>query len=382
MSDVAKPRQTARILRPSALAALARWFTGALLVSCALACSKPSSESLGGESNWLRTCEVQSDCGEGGCLCGVCTGVCSNDSDCERRGGGLCTSGEHAALARACGEVRSDSLCLASCSTTECAPGTSCIEEACGPSGGPSEAGSGPEQLNTLENMSVVDASLGASLDASSDGSPPETGSVGPRFDAAAGEVCGFEYLGQQVTCSPEPAHEWFSGAARLVDCMNECARRSDCSAVADRFWRGIQTCELVLSSCSEPDRYPEDLSNYSRVYRATCDAAPSDTVKTISQWGEELLDLGHRASPQSECYFDASISLICEGVGEAEFEASVSSTLDVCLQECDARADCAAVFEFILNDGSLECVVYTGPCNERRGSPDGPNQFLKVCPT
>ncbi len=46
--------------------------------------SSNSVESVTGtETNWLKSCQSDGECGEFSCQCGVCTITCSNDSDCD-----------------------------------------------------------------------------------------------------------------------------------------------------------------------------------------------------------------------------------------------------------------------------------------------------------
>jgi hypothetical protein len=59
-----------------------------VLVSCGLialhtGCSSNAHTTTGTETNWLRQCESDADCGAYACYCGVCSASCSNDSDCE-----------------------------------------------------------------------------------------------------------------------------------------------------------------------------------------------------------------------------------------------------------------------------------------------------------
>ena len=87
------------------------------LAACALgfACAKTSQPATGeSNTNWLRTCRSDDDCGdELSCLCGACTVACEDDLVCDDNGGSVaCT-----ALPDGCGggaELPA-SACLAEC---------------------------------------------------------------------------------------------------------------------------------------------------------------------------------------------------------------------------------------------------------------------------
>jgi len=54
------------------------------LALTALGCAKTTENpGLGTNTNWMRTCDAPSDCGEGDlCVCGVCTRACTSSSSC------------------------------------------------------------------------------------------------------------------------------------------------------------------------------------------------------------------------------------------------------------------------------------------------------------
>lgn len=68
-------------------------------LACSPAPKGPSSDS---QTNWLRSCEVDADCGELSCVCNVCTLPCSDDTACESLPGSVCAPVSEAQPALAC----------------------------------------------------------------------------------------------------------------------------------------------------------------------------------------------------------------------------------------------------------------------------------------
>lgn len=56
----------------------------ALVLACA--CGKRATGNPGSETHWLSPCEASSECGEGACVCGLCSLACSNDVECSALG--------------------------------------------------------------------------------------------------------------------------------------------------------------------------------------------------------------------------------------------------------------------------------------------------------
>ena len=106
----------------SAAAARTRIWLAAL-AACALGstCAKSTPPAEGGESNtnWLRVCAPDDDCGDGfSCVCGACTVACQDDVTCEGHGGGATCS----ALPASCGGGGAKlpaAACLAECTRDE-----------------------------------------------------------------------------------------------------------------------------------------------------------------------------------------------------------------------------------------------------------------------
>lgn len=57
------------------------------------ACSPDYSEQhvkTGSQTNWLRLCDSNADCGELECVCGVCSSGCTTDAQCSELSGASC----------------------------------------------------------------------------------------------------------------------------------------------------------------------------------------------------------------------------------------------------------------------------------------------------
>ncbi|HMI94290.1 MAG TPA: hypothetical protein VK509_23120, partial [Polyangiales bacterium] len=93
---------------------------------------------VGGETHWLRACDVGDPCGDGlQCICGSCTHACSGDDACDGGRPAACYDMSSPLLLQRCaGSVseRSSGVCLPSCtSAAHCAGAQSCEQSACVP---------------------------------------------------------------------------------------------------------------------------------------------------------------------------------------------------------------------------------------------------------
>lgn len=105
-------------------------------LACAIACGGETSESsrpLDGETNWLRACATDSECGQGICSCGICTTTCVRTGDCSgNKNGATCVPGDSVAAATLCGSTSNTGLCATECeSASDCEPGLTCFDGAC-----------------------------------------------------------------------------------------------------------------------------------------------------------------------------------------------------------------------------------------------------------
>jgi glucuronoarabinoxylan endo-1,4-beta-xylanase len=96
----------------------------------------PSSDS---QTNWLVTCQGDSECGTLSCVCGVCTLPCSADDACGDAPGSVCfEAGAPGTVALCDGAPPAVAgLCLPSCDSASCAPGQQCVAGACEPVAAP-----------------------------------------------------------------------------------------------------------------------------------------------------------------------------------------------------------------------------------------------------
>jgi len=113
------------------------------------ACGKSSSGGGDSETNWMKQCQTQSDCGPGtSCFCGMCSKACAATSDCSGLGARAnCASpGDVPGCAAS---AQPAGVCVASCSSSlDCSAGFECSTSGCTPltgTGGAPGAGGTPE---------------------------------------------------------------------------------------------------------------------------------------------------------------------------------------------------------------------------------------------
>jgi len=106
-----------------------------------LACQDPNrpapTPSVGSNSNWLRACTTDAECGDlPACRCGTCTADCDADRACDSFSAARCAFSDDPAVWATC--QSSDApitagICLPRCEPGECAEGQACVERACVP---------------------------------------------------------------------------------------------------------------------------------------------------------------------------------------------------------------------------------------------------------
>lgn len=97
-----------------------------------LACTGASHTPIGGETNWLSTCDSDADCGETACVCGLCSERCGAREDCPS--GVMCQPATSELVTGACGTQPSDGLCAPACERdADCPGGQRCLQQACAP---------------------------------------------------------------------------------------------------------------------------------------------------------------------------------------------------------------------------------------------------------
>lgn len=113
----------------SALAAAAVWGM------CVAACSPGEGPNAGTQTNWLRSCQHDTDCGELRCICGACTRSCEGADTCTDLPEASCIAAEDTGTVALCAGRRpaEPGLCLVSCLLDDCPSGTSCVAGVCTP---------------------------------------------------------------------------------------------------------------------------------------------------------------------------------------------------------------------------------------------------------
>ena len=106
----------------------------ALLCATSFGCMPNDEPQTGSQTNWLRACVTNADCGSQSCQCGVCTHSCSGDSSCSDLPGSSCVAVDDPAAVALCdgSTPTAGALCLARCGTASVCEGQqSCVAGAC-----------------------------------------------------------------------------------------------------------------------------------------------------------------------------------------------------------------------------------------------------------
>lgn len=118
------------------------WRNGLLVVllgATAAACDSPSGPVTGSQTNWLRSCAIDEQCGDLQCLCGACTRPCENTLDCRDLEGTSCIRAEEVGAVALCSGSNppSSGFCLPRCEDEDCTDGASCVAGVCEPTPDP-----------------------------------------------------------------------------------------------------------------------------------------------------------------------------------------------------------------------------------------------------
>lgn len=100
---------------------------------CSLQCGETASE-IGSETNWSKSCDDSSECGENACICGACSRRCEADADCDGLARGVCATEGSEGQMYQCGEAAESQagLCMPRCETArDCAEGRRCVAGSC-----------------------------------------------------------------------------------------------------------------------------------------------------------------------------------------------------------------------------------------------------------
>ena len=105
-----------------------------LLVVFVAGCG-PDEPTIGSQTNWLKACHSDADCGSFACFCGTCTRSCETGASCDGLPGASCIGADDAGAVALCGggTKPSPDLCLPRCPDEGCGPGTSCVAGVCSP---------------------------------------------------------------------------------------------------------------------------------------------------------------------------------------------------------------------------------------------------------
>jgi O-glycosyl hydrolase len=152
----------------SALRTTSKWasFACALLLACDPR-STPSGQTADSQTNWLRTCEVDSDCKAAdassislSCVCGVCSRTCETNANCGEAGVACVQSDEAGSLAQCVGaQPAGVGLCLPECNEGSCDEGQICSAGVCTPLTAP-----GPEVTVDMSQVHQTLVGFGASI--------------------------------------------------------------------------------------------------------------------------------------------------------------------------------------------------------------------------
>jgi glucuronoarabinoxylan endo-1,4-beta-xylanase len=118
------------------------WFGHALLLGAmALGCEpKSSPQTIDSQTNWLKSCQIDSQCEGYSCVCGVCTAPCDEETACSDLANTSCVVASEPGAVAQCGgyeSVRFDGMCLPRCDEANPCPAgpnkTMCVAGVCTP---------------------------------------------------------------------------------------------------------------------------------------------------------------------------------------------------------------------------------------------------------
>lgn len=103
------------------------------MLCLAAACSPDSSPQTGSQTNWLRSCTSDEDCGDLSCHCGACTITCASATACGSLPDATCETVENPGVVALCGGTKSaqSGLCLRRCGEDTCGEGQACVAGIC-----------------------------------------------------------------------------------------------------------------------------------------------------------------------------------------------------------------------------------------------------------
>jgi len=213
----------------------AAWIAALVLFACAK--SEPRA-GYGGETNWLKVCDVDSQCEQGECVCGVCTIACASSGECAGDFAGACTDGAGAGLCEEAIDV-----CLPECSSDDaCGPGFACDDGVCtwleiaeedwAAIGGEADA----QGLDSCCRQQGSTGALASSIDSLTRGYERPRAGTGVRFNPRAAAACLAVISENGCLPAKEPFDPTVSGACLRVyergslEVGEECVSDFECS--------------------------------------------------------------------------------------------------------------------------------------------------------
>jgi hypothetical protein len=108
-----------------------------LLVLLFAACEGPRVADVGSNTNWLRSCYEDRDCGDSlACRCGICTRDCTSARECEALPAARCVAADDSAAWTLCGSrepALTSGICLPECEPGSCRSHEACVAGTCVP---------------------------------------------------------------------------------------------------------------------------------------------------------------------------------------------------------------------------------------------------------
>lgn len=158
-----------------------------VLGSCGEGVSDRRGGRLDSNTNWLRSCASNAECGsELACECGICTVLCDTSSDCDSE---IAVCAQEALLPTVC-QSRLGGLCVESCDAAlTCRPGFMCETGACTPTPQTADHGDAGIDVDEGEPDAGPSQTDVSDIDATNDDGDVET-STDTDNDAAAEFPC------------------------------------------------------------------------------------------------------------------------------------------------------------------------------------------------
>ena len=344
----------------------------ALLVFVA-ACARTTSPSAGGsQSNWLL-CDVNRDCPEASCVCGVCLQSCQSVLDCSPGRRSTCVEGLAQVEAACYSPAAADEgLCVPECDTSDDCPhdDMTCVDGGCLPAplvtATTTTTTTAPEPQEGQQTETDVDVCPGPGCPRDLDGdgveAPEDCDDTDPRVSPGMQETCDSEGLDED--CNPDTV-----------------AGPDEPTSLADRDGDGY-----VGAQCTNAT------SDGSLVRGDDCD----DLNPAISPGSTEIYDQldndcdgrVDEGQVSSSCHFEYLGDWVrCEEAGWPNNVDVQNASLGDCMAACLEMEECTAVTDWYwLMDGSeLGCTLYVSTCDAPVATgtweeEDAGKQYVKVC--